>query len=229
MRSAIPAATPRPAAVLERVHDRAARCRPASSRPSARRARTAAAGRTSGTARRAVCGCPHAVAARMRQARARAPSSAPHTSAVSPASIASLAHGAAARQQQVRRTTARACARARARVASAARAQRIGRHRHGVPHHRARRGLAPNHRSNASAPCSMSIGSPSLARWPHARAARTHGVSPRPVHEIDHRGVVRQRLDRHREARRPRSPDGARVHDEHRALHRVLRGRAPCA
>ena len=44
-------------------------------------------------------------------------------------------------------------------------------------HIASRSGSVPNHRSNASAPCSMSIDSPSAARWPDARAARTQPVS----------------------------------------------------
>ncbi len=46
-------------------------------------------------------------------------------------------------------------------------------------HMASRSGIAPNQRSNASAPCSTSIASPSAARSPRARQACTHGVSPR--------------------------------------------------
>ena len=42
-----------------------------------------------------------------------------------------------------------------------------------------RSGGKPNHRSNATAPCSTSMPSPSAARRPRSRAARTHAVSPR--------------------------------------------------
>ena len=42
-----------------------------------------------------------------------------------------------------------------------------------------RSGSNPNQRWKDSAPCSMSIGKPSAARFPWARAALTHGVPPR--------------------------------------------------
>lgn len=45
-------------------------------------------------------------------------------------------------------------------------------------HIASRSGAMPNQRSKESAPCSTSIPSPSVARWPAARAARTHAVSP---------------------------------------------------
>ena len=45
-------------------------------------------------------------------------------------------------------------------------------------HIASRSGATPNQRSNASAPCSMSIGRPSTALMPAARAARTHAVPP---------------------------------------------------
>lgn len=41
-----------------------------------------------------------------------------------------------------------------------------------------RSGSMPNHRSNAMAPCSMSMPSPSDARCPARRAALTQSVSP---------------------------------------------------
>ena len=46
-------------------------------------------------------------------------------------------------------------------------------------HMTSRSGGKPNQRSNAAAPCSMSITSPSIARRPRASTACTHGVSPR--------------------------------------------------
>ena len=42
-----------------------------------------------------------------------------------------------------------------------------------------RSGVTPNHRSKANAACSTSIVSPSIARSPRDRAARTNAVSPR--------------------------------------------------
>ena len=68
-----------------------------------------------------------------------------------------FAHGTRGREQQVQqRPDAAQCSA-----------------RHMAP----RSGTMPNHRSKESAPCSTSIPSPSAARCPASRAARTHAVS----------------------------------------------------
>ena len=121
----------------------------------------------------------------------------PHTSAVSPAS-SERSHTAQLRGSSRSTTPRQHRARVRASIARARDRAHASRGIVTASHITARGAGRANHRSNASAPCSMSIGSPSLARCPHARAARTHGVSPRRYTRSTTARVVRQRLDRHR-------------------------------
>ena len=136
-----------------------------------------------------------AVAPRPRQLVRAQPAATADELRARPRRSASLADDARARQQQVEQRRPRRARRSDAGRGSAA--QCIARHI--AP----RSGSTPNHRSNASAPCSTSIPSPSAARWP-ALARRAH---PRRLVRAGTRGRPRaasagSSVDGAREARR---------------------------
>ena len=80
------------------------------------------------------------------------------------AGAGALADGARRRQEQVEQRATGAT-------------KGVGAAQCSARHMASRSGATPNHRSNESAPCSTSIPSPSAARCPASRAARTHAVS----------------------------------------------------
>ena len=93
-----------------------------------------------------------------------------------------LAHGTRGREQEIEQRPTRPAelgpeVRSAAGRSDRQPAQRPDAAQCSARHMAPRSGTMPNHRSKESAPCSTSIPSPSAARCPASRAARTHAVS----------------------------------------------------